>query len=109
MDRVLRAADIVALSSLWEGLPRSVVQARAAGKPVVATSVNGTPEVVLDGQTGCLVAPHDFAAMAEAFVRLARDPALRSRMGARAREGLEEFDEQTMVAQQEELYRRLLG
>lgn len=104
---VMRAADVFALSSLWEGLPRSVVQARACGKPVVATAVNGTPEAVEDGVTGFLVPPGDAGAMAAALVRLARDPVLRDAMSRRAREGLDEFSAAAMVDAQERLYERL--
>lgn len=108
IPRVLCAADIVALTSLWEGLPRTVVQARACGRTVVATAVNGTPEVVEDGVTGFLVRPRDVESMARAFVTLARDAGLRQRIGSRAAQGLEEFDETTMVDLQEALYQRLL-
>ncbi len=109
VPEILRAADIFALSSLWEGLPRSVVQARASGLPVVATAVNGTPEAVLEGECGYLVPPGDPAAMAAALVRLARDPDRRRAMAAKALEGLEEFSDVTMVDAQEALYSRLLA
>ena len=109
IPRVLCAADIVALTSLWEGLPRTVVQARACGRTVVATAVNGTPEVIEDGVTGFLVRARDVESMAQAFVTLARDAGLRQRIGSRTAQGLEEFDETTMVDLQEALYHQLLG
>ena len=108
IPEILRAADVVALTSLWEGLPRTVVQARACSRPVVATAVNGTPEVVEDGVTGFLLPPHDIAGFARAFVRLARDPELRAALGARSAIGLDEFDATVMVSRQESLYRILL-
>lgn len=108
IPRVLRASDIVALTSLWEGLPRTVVQARACGRTVVATAVNGTPEIIEDGVTGFLVRPRDVESMAQAFVMLARDAGLRARIGANAARGLEAFDATTMVLQQEALYQRLV-
>lgn len=109
MPDVLAAADIVGLTSLWEGLPRTVVEARACGRPVVATAVNGTPEAIREGVQGHLVKPHDVLAFAAALVRLARDPGQRRRMGEAGRQGLEEFDQEHMVDEQERLYERLLA
>ena len=105
---ILRAADVVALTSLWEGLPRTLVQARASARPVVATRVNGTPEVVVPEVNGLLVEPGDVGAIAAAFVRLARDPDLRARLGAAGPVGIEDFAEERMVDLQESLYRRLM-
>lgn len=109
VPEILRASDVFALSSLWEGLPRSVVQARAVGRPIVATRVNGTPEVVRDGENGFLIDVHDFRSFADALVRLARDRGLRERLGAPSAGELEPFDQELMVRQQEELYGRLLA
>ena len=106
---ILRAADVVALTSLWEGLPRVVVQARAVGRPVVATAVNGTPEVVVHDRTGLLVAPHDVEGCARELVRLARDPALRFRLASGARDEMAAFSDVLMVDRQVELYERLLA
>lgn len=109
VPEILRAADVFALTSLWEGLPRSVVQARACGLPVVATAVNGTPEVVVDGETGWLVTPGDPESFGRRLAELAADEGLRRAMGERAARGLEEFSAEAMVDAQERLYRRLLG
>lgn len=109
VPEILRAADVVALTSLWEGLPRVAVQARSARKPVVATPVNGTPELIVDGKNGLLRPTKDPAAHASAYLALARDPDLRARLGGCTDEALAEFDQETMVLQQEELYLRLLG
>ena len=109
VPELLRAADVFALSSLWEGLPRTVVQARACGLPVVATAVNGTPEAVDDGRTGLLVPPSDPEAFARALVRLAQDPGLRTSMGEAARHGLDEFSAAAMVDGQERLYASLVA
>jgi glycosyltransferase involved in cell wall biosynthesis len=109
MPSVLHAADVVALTSLWEGLPRTVVQALVAGKPVVATRVNGTPEVVRHGLNGFLLEPHDIDGFARAFVDLARDPALRSRLGSAGVADIEQFDQERMVVEQEALYARVLA
>lgn len=78
---VLAALDVVVLPSLTEGLPLVVLEAMAARRPVVATSVGGTPELVVDGETGLLVPPRDAGALADALRRLTGDRALRERMG----------------------------
>jgi glycosyltransferase involved in cell wall biosynthesis len=85
VPNLLASADIFVLSSRSEGLPISVLEAMAAGLPVVATDVGGLSELVVDGKTGLLVPPADGTALAEAVQRLLRDPELRRRFGARAR------------------------
>jgi glycosyltransferase involved in cell wall biosynthesis len=82
--RVWREHHIAMLLSYREGLPRSLVEAAAAGRPIVATDVAGCREVVRDGKEGILVPLGDSEATAQALVRLAADPALRARMGAAA-------------------------
>jgi len=84
-SRWLAAADVVVLASRTEGMPNSVMEAMAVGRPVVATRVGGLPELVSDGETGLLVPPADPARLAEALVRLIREPDLAGRLGARAR------------------------
>jgi glycosyltransferase involved in cell wall biosynthesis len=74
--------DIFAMSSVTEGLGTSLLDAMACGKPVVATTAGGIPEVVVDGETGLLVPPRDDRALAAAIVHLLRDEDLRTRMGA---------------------------
>ncbi len=85
--RFLREADILALPSYYppEGQPQVLLEAMAAGRPVVATGRGAIPDVVVDGETGFLVPERDPVALAAALRRLARDPALRRRMGAAAR------------------------
>ena len=84
-----KAFDIFVMSSVAEGLGTSLIDAMAAGKPVVATTAGGIPEVVVDGETGILVPPRDHDAMAAAIVKLLKDDGLRRCMGeaglARAR------------------------
>ncbi len=102
---LLDATTVAVLTSVHEGLPCSVVEALAAGVPVVATAVDGTVEVVRSGDNGYLAPVGDIAALADAVCRVIGDPAERARLAASAREGLGEFDRDVMVRQQEELYR----
>lgn len=82
INNVINALDIVTVPSTWEEPCSAVIQqAMALAKPVVATRVGGNPEMVLDGETGLLVARGDTAALAAAIAKLADDPALRSRQG----------------------------
>jgi glycosyltransferase involved in cell wall biosynthesis len=78
---LLAELDVLALPSWTEGLPLVVLEAMAQRRPVVATPVGGTPEVVVDGETGLLVPPRDPDALAAALRRLLADPGLRQRMG----------------------------
>jgi len=86
LDSVLPAADVVVLPSFTEGLPNVVLEASAAGVPVVATAVGGTPEAIREGGTGYLVPSGDPAPLAERIVQLLRDPSARRRMGIAGRE-----------------------
>ena len=85
LDALLPAADVVALASHSEGLPNVLLEASAAGVPVVATRVGGVPEVVADGVTGLLVPPDDAPALAAALTRLLADAGLRRRLGPAGR------------------------
>ncbi len=76
-----KAFDIFVMSSITEGLGTSLLDAMAAGRPIVATDTGGIPEIVVNGSTGFLVPPRDHQAMADAIVALLKDPGLRSRMG----------------------------
>ena len=70
------------MSSITEGLGTSLLDAMACGRPIVATTAGGMPEVVQDGRTGLLVPPRDDRAMADAIITLLKDEELRKRMGA---------------------------
>src|SRR5439155_10132388 len=83
--RFYDAIDVLVLPSINEGTPVSVIEALAARRPAVATRVGGVPDVVRDGVDGYLVAPGDTEGLAERLTALARDPALRARMGAQGR------------------------
>ena len=90
MPQVLADAHVVALPSYREGLPKSLLDAAAAGRALVATDVPGCREVVHPGATGLLVPPRDPGALADALDALIRDPARRRAMGAAARRLAEE-------------------
>jgi glycosyltransferase involved in cell wall biosynthesis len=85
LPKLYQTIDIFALSSINEGTPVAAIEAMAAKRPVVATSVGGVPDVVAPGETGVLVAPRDPVAFGDALTRLALDPGTRQRMGASAR------------------------
>src|SRR5207245_3898009 len=80
------AFDALVLPSSNEGTPVSAIEALAAGRPVVATRVGGVPDVVRDGEDGFLVEAGATDELADRLARLARDPALRERMGKQGRE-----------------------
>lgn len=102
---VLQCMDIFVFPSLSEGLPLAVLEAMAAGKPVVATDVGGIPEVIGDGQTGFLVPPKNPDLLAEKITFLIRDRALRSRFGHSGRARVQkEFSLQNMVEEYQLLY-----
>ena len=107
--RVWREHHIAMLLSYREGLPRSLVEAAAAGRPIVATDVAGCREVVRDGQEGILVPLGDSEATAQALVKLAADPALRARMGAAAHARFRErFTADAVRQTVRDLYRALV-
>jgi glycosyltransferase involved in cell wall biosynthesis len=87
---LLAQADILVRPSLLEGLPLAVLEGMAAGLPVVASRVGGTPELVRDGETGFLVEPGDPADLAGRICSLLGDTAQRTAMGRRAREVVEQ-------------------
>ncbi|MDV7999965.1 glycosyltransferase [Rhodococcus sp. IEGM 1408] len=108
MAAVYRAADAVLLPSLVENLPTVLIEAGSAGRPVVATTVGGIPEIVLDGVTGLLCPPADPAAMAERILRLVDDPELRAAMGSQATSRIrEEFSADAWVNRLGEIYREV--
>src|SRR5262249_30377775 len=104
------AFDALVLPSGNEGTPVSVIEALAAGTPVVATRVGGVPDVVRDGEDGFLVEPGESEAFAERLAELARDPALRERLGAAGRARvLPRYAVERLVEDVDRLYRALLS
>lgn len=105
---LLAAMDAFALSSIREGLPISLLEAMAAGKPIVATRVGGIPDVIADREDGLLVEPNDPKAFAGAICDLAADADLASRLGRRAAEKAEsDYSVKATARKLEEVYARL--
>ena len=110
MPEVYSALDVFVLSSHDEGMSNAVLEAMAMEKPVVATDVGGTGEVVRQGQTGLLVLPKDPAALAAAISEVLAQPARAHEMGRMGRRVVEErFSAHAMVRRMEELYLDLIG
>ena len=111
-DRIrdmLSAIDLFLLISLWEGLPRSLLEARAAGVPCVVSDTCGNPEAIDYGRCGRIVDMHRPDKAAEAMLALWRDPATRQEIREHAQEGLDAFDAKHVTPMHADLYRRLIG
>jgi glycosyltransferase involved in cell wall biosynthesis len=103
------ACDAVVLTSANEGTPVTIIEALAAGRPVVVTSVGGVPDVVAEGVDGFLVEPGDTVALADRLERLATDDRLRAQFGARGRaRALSRYSVERLVEDVDVLYRSLL-
>lgn len=110
IPQILNASDIFVLSSRYEGNPMSVMEAMAAGLPVISTAVGGVPELVEDGISGILVPPEDPTALKQAIQKLIEAPDVRQQMGKRAREtARERFDACAMTRAYEALYETILS
>ena len=109
-ERLLPTCDIFVQSSLWEAMSVVVLEAMAAGKPMVVTDVGENQHVVVNERTGVMVAPGDPTALANGLRRLLRDANLRRQMGIAARQRYEaEFTTRHMITAHESLYLELLG
>lgn len=106
---LMAAADFFLLGSMHEGLPVSIMEAMAAGRPVVATRVGGVPEAVVDGTSGLLVPPGDPQALADAILTISADEQLRDRLGAGALARSTLFDIRNAVRVEEFAYTELAG
>ena len=107
--RILSILTITAMSSLWEGLPIAFLEAMSAGKPIVANDVDGASDVIIDGETGFLVPPHQPSKMAERILYLLNNETLRHEMGHVAQQRSRYFSTQRMVGQIESLYKELVA
>ncbi len=110
MPGVFARSHLVCLPSYGEGVPKSLIEAAASGRAIVAFDVPGCREVVRDGENGLLVPAHTTEALVRALATLIQDAPLRARMGARGREiALREFAEELVLTQVLAVYRDLLG
>jgi len=110
VPELLAGFDCYLLSSIIEGMPNALLEAMALGRPVVTTSAGGSAEVVGDGESGLVVPPGDPQALADAVLRILRDPALASRLGAAAEARVRrDFDLSTMLSSIDRLYRTELA
>jgi glycosyltransferase involved in cell wall biosynthesis len=105
----LQSLDVFVLPSTYEGFGVAAVEASAMALPVVASAVDGLPDVVCDGRTGLLVPPRDAGALAEAILRLVNDTRLRAAMGDAGRDYVaRHFDWAANAAQMEQVYAAVL-
>jgi glycosyltransferase involved in cell wall biosynthesis len=103
----LALADVSVLPSLFEGLPLVAIESLAARRPMVATAVDGTTEVVINERTGLTVPPENAQKLADALVRLLRHPELRERLARAGRQWvLEHFSQEQQIRKTQELYLR---
>lgn len=106
---LLSIMDLFVLPSYREGMPRTILEAMAAGKPVVATNIRGCREEVADGETGFLVPVGDQGRLAEAVLKLLKDERMAQEMGEKGRRRVErEFDQELVLEKQVDVYRRLV-
>lgn len=108
VNAMLSASDIFLLTSVSEGIPVTILEAMAAGVPVVATEVGGVPELVDDGVTGFLAPASDSAALADSIVRLCASAELRRSVAERARQRVaSDFSQSTMIDEYARLYQEM--
>lgn len=109
IPEILEILDVFVLPSLWEGLGRSLTEAMVMGCPVVATRVEGVPELVVEGETGILVQPKDTDGLAGGIVEFITDSDKAGKMGQAAREKvLHDFSAEQMVNRIEKLYWKMI-
>ena len=107
--RVMAACDIFCLPSRNEGMGKVLVEAMAMGKPIIASSIGGIPDIVRSGENGILVPVGDAAAWAEAIARLCRDPEKRRRMGDAGMQMAPRYSSEEMIKRIDRLYEELLN
>ena len=107
--RVMAAFDIFCLPSRNEGMGKVLVEAMAMGKPIIASSVGGIPDIVRSGENGILVPVGDAAAWAEAIIRLCRDSEKRRRMGDAGMQMAPRYNSEEMIKRIDRMYGKLLN
>ncbi len=106
---IMNIMDVFVLPSLWEGLPLTILEAQALGKPVVATRVSGSKEIIKDGETGFLVSPRDWRSLAHSIKLLLKTSKTREEFGNRGKEFVNRnFSLEKMVKDTERLYEELI-
>lgn len=109
LRKIYAGLDVVTLSSFNEGLPVALIEAMAAGKPVVSTNVGGVGDLILDGENGLLVPSNDPQGLADAMLYLLRKPERRKMMGrAGRRKAYPQFDKKRLLDDVDSLYQKLL-
>ena len=108
IDEIMPLFDMLVLPSLNEGMGRVLVEAMAAGKPVVASRVGGIPDLVRHAETGYLVPPADEEALADGIKKLLDDPEKAKQMGLRGKEYCHQFSLDAMVSKLDDLYSDLM-
>ena len=104
INELMPTFDMLVLPSLNEGMGRVLVEAMAAGKPVVGSRVGGIPDLIQDGHTGYLVPPADEKALADAILKLLNDRDQAELMGQRGKERCQQFSLEAMIAKLDDLY-----
>ncbi|WP_019907472.1 glycosyltransferase family 4 protein [Thermoanaerobacter indiensis] len=104
IPEILNAIDIFGLTSLREGLPRAIMEAMAAGKPIVATNVRGNRDLVRDGVNGYLIPVNDIEATAKVIVKLVENKNLRLRMGEEGRKIIQDYAIEKVLNEMDEIY-----
>ena len=108
LPKILNQHELFVLPSLWEGMPKTLLEAMACGLPVIGTNVSGTKEVIKDGENGILC-DTDANSIRQAIVRLMDDEDLKKKLGKNARKTIEErFSLKKLVDQELNLYSQLL-
>jgi glycosyltransferase involved in cell wall biosynthesis len=108
VPRILKESDINVLVSKREGLPRCIMEAMAAGKPVVATDIRGNRDLIHDGVNGYLVKLDDIEGLINSIIKLANDEVLRKRMGEKGQEIIEAYSLENVLVEMEEIYDKFL-
>lgn len=109
VPRLLRASDVFLMTSVGEGIPLTIIEAMAAGVPVVSTRVGGIPEMISDEETGFLREPGDAIGLAKAIVTLRHDTTLREQITSAARDrAFSDFSREKMLASYATIYEEML-